>query len=310
MAIMLSEGFADVLEKGMYHVLMDEYDSLEQMRTALFDIRTSDSNQERVSAVGALGRMQPFRGKIHQDTAYQKEDKTFTHEQFTNSIIIERALLDDDRYNVIGRRSAGLGESVWQTEEAYSADVFNNAFSGSGTIVVDGTTVLSNTEGQALCSSSHSSGSSRISTTYSNTNSTKLSPSAVETARQAMRNFRNDAGNPIKVTADLILVPPEKEETAWEIISSRGKVDSAENNANFHFGKYKLAVWDFLSSTTNYFVIDSRLMKKFLVWYDRIPTEFMRNKDFHTLVAEFAVYGRWSWGWEDWKWVHGSNPSV
>ena len=124
-----------------------------------------------------------------------------------------------------------------------------------------------------------------------------------------MAGLKDDRGNLISVQPDLILVPRNLEETAWEIISSKGKVDSAENNANFHFGKYKLAVWDYLTDTNNYFVIDSAMAKMFLQWFDRIPLEFFQDKSFDTLIAKYAAYDRFSFGWSDWRWVYGQKVS-
>jgi hypothetical protein len=39
---------------------------------------------------------------------------------------------------------------------------------------------------------------------------------------------------------DMLLVPITLEEEAFELINSTGKVDTADNNKNFHEGKYKL----------------------------------------------------------------------
>lgn len=68
-----------------------------------------------------------------------------------------------------------------------------------------------------------------------------------------MTGFSGDRAEKLDIMPDLILIPRNLEETAWEIISSKGKVDTADNNANFHFGKYKLAVWDWLNDSNNWF---------------------------------------------------------
>jgi len=121
-----------------------------------------------------------------------------------------------------------------------------------------------------------------------------------------MAAFTGDQGEVINVNMDTILAPLDQEETAWEIINSKGKIDTADNNANFHFGKYKLIVWkNFLTDSNNWFAIDMDLMKDFLLFWDRIPLEFFQDSDSDTLVAKYIAYMRYGIGWSDWRWVYG-----
>lgn len=50
-------------------------------------------------------------------------------------------------------------------------------------------------------------------------------------------------------------------------------------------------------------------MKMFLKWFDRIPVEFNKDKDFDTYVSKWSVYTRYSYGFSDWKWIYGHNVS-
>jgi uncharacterized protein with von Willebrand factor type A (vWA) domain len=47
------------------------------------------------------------------------------------------------------------------------------------------------------------------------------------------------------------------------------------------------------------------LMKKDLWWFDRIPLEFMQDKDSDTLLAKYIGYMRYGYGWIDWKFIYG-----
>ena len=158
----------------------------------------------------------------------------------------------DDLYNIISKKPRGLAVAAKRTVEKSAASVFNNAFTGTGSITVEGTTVLSNTEALSLCNDAHT--STAVSSTQDNYGTTALSATSVEATRILMAGFKDDRDNAISVQPDMILVPRNLEQTAWEIISSKGKVDTAENNANFHYGKYKLAVWDFLQKDSPYYV--------------------------------------------------------
>lgn len=307
--MLVNEIFGDLLEPGLRAIYTDQYEQLPQMRPMIFNVQIADTSYVKDSSVGGFGDTQPFQGSIAYDDVFQGLDVTYTHVQYAKGFKVERQLWDDDLYNAIVRKPKGLALSASRTQEKLGADIFNNSFTGSGTIVVSGTTVLNNTDGQSLCSSSHNSGSARLSTTFSNTGTSSLSATAVETTRRKMAAFKDDTNNLISVNPDCIVVPRALEETAWQIISTRGEVASSNNNANFHYGRYKLAVWDFLTNAKNWWLMDSYMAMEFLFWYDRIPLEFFQDKDFDTLVAKFANYWRASWGWSDWRFIFGHNVS-
>ena len=125
-----------------------------------------------------------------------------------------------------------------------------------------------------------------------------------------MSAFKGDQGEVINVNMDTILAPIDLEETAWEIINSKGKIDTADNNPNFHFGKYKLVIWkNFLTDSNNWFAIDMELMKTFLLFWDRIPLEFFQDSDSDTLIAKYIAYMRYGLGWSDWRWIFGNLVS-
>lgn len=303
----ISENFADLLEPGLRKIFTDQYNQIPEMYQSIYNVNTTDKPYEKDSSVGSFGDMEPFNGQITYDEVYQGYDVKYEFAEFAKGFKVERKLYDDDMYNVINRKPAGLALAAKRTKEKYAASVFNSAFSGAGSITVSGLTILTNTEALSLCNSSHTSTASA--TTQSNSGTTALSPAAVEATRIIGCGLKDDRDNQISITYDTILVPRNLEETAWTIINTTGKVDSAENNKNFHYGKYKLAVWDYLSDSNNWFMIDQAMSKMFLNWYTRIPLEFNQDKSFDTYIAKYSAYERYGWGWSDWRWIYGHNVS-
>jgi len=135
----------------------------------------------------------------------------------------------------------------------------------------------------SLCNNAHT--HVGTTTTQDNLSTSALSKTSLSAARLAMRDYLDETDNLINASGDTLLVPPELEQTAWELVMSDKKIDSAENNANFWKGRYKVLVWDYLTDTNNWFLIDSRYAKLFLKWFDRIPVEFNKDKDFDTLTV-------------------------
>lgn len=294
----IAEHFGDLLAPGFRKIFEDQFNVIPSMLPDLFNMQTSDKPEEKDSAVGGFSDFNEFDGTISYDEAYQQYDKTYTPVEFCKGFKVQRKLFDDDLYNIMNKKPMGLSISARRTREKRGAAIFNNAFTDAS---IGG-------DGIALCASGHTSNTPSIAT-QTNSGTSALSATSVEAARIAMADFRDFEGEKISIIPDLLLVPRALEQTAWEIISSRGKVETANNNANFHFGKYKLGVWDYLTDANNWFMIDSTMKDMYLLWFDRIPLEMGRDKDFDTYLAKFSAYMRFSVGYSDWRWIYGNLVS-
>jgi hypothetical protein len=132
----------------------------------------------------------------------------------------------------------------------------------------------------------------------------------VASQRVAMINFRGDQAERISVMPTGILIPPDLYDSAYEIVASQGKPDTANNNANVHFGQYEIVEWNYLTDTNNWFMYDGGMMKDFgLIWLDRIKGEFAFVEDFDTLQGKWRAYSRWGYSWVDWRWINGAQVS-
>ena len=188
-----------------------------------------------------------------------------------------------------------LANSANRSREKLGAGIFDLGFTYTPT---DGDAV-------SLYNTAHPSRVSGVAT-QSNRGTSALSATNVETVRINMHDFRDDQNEKISVQADTLLVPRALELTGWEIINSKGRVDIANNNANFHQGKYKLVVWDRLTDTTDWFMSDYNMQKEFLVWYNRVPNQFFQDKDSSTMMAIYLGYYRVGTGWDDWRFTFGN----
>jgi hypothetical protein len=292
----VQENFADLLEPGLRKVFADVFNRQESMLSVLYSMQTSDKAVEHDLEMGDMANLEPFEGTIPYDDTGEGYKTDYTHLEYARGIKIERRLVINDLYNIINRRPAALALSAFRRREADGASVFNTSFT------------LNNLTGDALplCSTAHTSKVGGAN--QSNQLTDALSATAVETARQTMIAFKSNRDNVITVKPDMLIVPHQLEEKAYEIINSKGKVDTAQNNANFHQGKYKLVVWpNYLTSATKWWMVDSELMKMFLLWFDREPVQFFKDRDFDSLQAKFAAYAYYSFGYSDWRWVLGEN---
>lgn len=301
----LSENFGDVLDPRFQRIFHEEYDELPDMLPELFAFPMDNGrNDMRWSGVGAFADWGQFTGSVSYDDLFQGFDTTATHLEFASGFQIERKLFDDDQYNIMDQRPAGLATAAQRTRQKHGARILNNAFSSDTFFYV-------NSEGVALCSNSHTTNATGVSTStgFDNLTTSSLSATALSAARIQMVGFRDDRGNRMSVMPDELWIPNDLFETAYEIVASMGKVDTANNNRNVHEGAYTIKEWNYLSDTNNWFLCDSSMRRKFCVWVDRVEKEFAFAEDLDTLIAKWRGYMRYSNAWVDWRWILGGQVS-
>jgi hypothetical protein len=295
----INEQWVQLLEPGLrniFDVATGELAAASKI-PLLYNINGSSKAEEHDLGIGSFGNWSEYKGTIEYDEPEQGFKTTYTHVEFAQGFTVARKLVDDDQYNVINAMPRKLAVGAMRKREIDAASVFNNAFSSS---YVGGDSI-------ALCGAHpYSPGNA---STQSNTGTTALSYDAIIATRKLMRSFEDDRGQLVPINPDTVLVPPELENTAWEIINSMGKVDTANNNENYvRSTGINLVVWDYLTDANNWFMLDSSLAGMYLNWFNRVPLEFATDPTGdYTLNARFRGYMRYSYGWSDWRFVYGQN---
>jgi phage major head subunit gpT-like protein len=266
-------------------------------RDMLFDVKKTSKLDETYLELGDIGSMNDFTGDLEYDDVSQGYKMTVTQSELAKGIKVQRKFAETDQLDVVEGLPKLLGLSARRRMAVDTFAFLNNAFNTSLTTI----------DALQLCSTAHTSNQDGVATTQSNKGSSAASPVALEAARQAMMRFMTNRDNLFEVKPDMIICPRALEETFYEIIKSSGKVDTANNNRNFHMGKYKLLVSDWLDDDNNWFVVDSELMKMFNVWNNVVPLEFGQAKDFDGFTAKYAAYMFYGYGSRDWRFIYGSE---
>lgn len=266
-------------------------------------MKTSTKNYEKDSSAGALGDFEEFTGTVGYEDTSQGYDKRYEFTEYVKGMKIERKLKDDDLYQIMSKRPKQLGYSAVRTREKHAATPFNDAFTAEPSAALGGPLDSSGNPTELCASDQYNAGNGGA---QSNEGTSSFSATSVEATRRLMIAFKGDNGETISTSPDSFLLPIELEETGWEIINSKGKVDTADNNPNFHQGKYKMIIWpNFLTDANNWFMMDYELMKEYLLWWDRVSLEFFQDSDSDTLIAKYIAYMRYGYGWSDWRWIFG-----
>ena len=297
--------FGDLLDVRFQKIFDDNFPQLNDMLPELFDFPTDNGRIDmRFGQISGYPDIPEFSGSVTSQSAAQGDDTTITPIEFASGIQVERRLFDTDQFSIMNQRPAGLARAAQRTRQKFGARVFNNAFS------VD-TLFYVNSEAVALCSNSHTTTIQTASTAvgFDNLTTSALSATAVASSRIQMRGFRDAAAQKGDIEPDGLWFPPDLYEIAFEIDSSMGKVDSAENNRNVHFGRYTLHEWQHMNDPNNWFMVDSSLQKESLKWFDSVPVEFAMAEELDTLRAKWRLYMVLGNGHLDWRWIIGANVS-
>lgn len=266
-------------------------------RDALFSVEKSDKLEETYLEHGDIGTMGEFTGDLDYEDISQGYKMTIEANEMAKGIKIQRKFIRTDQINVVKKLPRMLGLTARRKIASDTWALFNNAFNTSYTTL----------DALQLCSTAHTSNDNQGGSNQGNQGTTAFSAVQVEAIRRLMKAYLTNTDQLFEVNPDMLIVPRALEESAYELIKSSGKVDTANNNANFHKGKYKLLVSDWLDDSNNFFVVDSELMKHMLHWNNVDPLEFGQAKDFDGFNAKYRAYMFYGFGASDWRFVYGSE---
>jgi phage major head subunit gpT-like protein len=171
---------------------------------------------------------------------------------------------------------------------------------------------MTSEENLSLCNTAHTTKSGTSTANgFSNAGTSALSKTSVAATRILMRKFRNDVSERIIINPDTLIVPDNLVYTATEIVGTEKGLNSAEGTINVHYKQFKVIPYLRLDDydTNNWFMVDMELMKKLLIWINRISPETNNTIDWETFMIKESIYGRFGNGFLDWRFVYGHNVS-
>lgn len=307
--MLISGNFAELLRPGLQQIFDTLAGRPDPVRDTLFNVIPSSMAWEEYEGMGTVGLVPPWSGQVEYEDfdAYYK--KTIRNFLLVKGISVEKTLLEDDQYGKIRQRATGLGETFATTKEHDAVQVFINAFTDSGKNRMGDS--VAGADAVGLCSTAHPRSPMQSGTTQSNEGTLALTIDNVDTTRQNMLNFTDDRGQLMGVSPDLVLVPAELQRTAETIFSSKAQYEpgSANFTVNLFGGRMRVIMWNRLTDSNAWFMIDSRLMKQYLIWQERVAPAFEALPQVNPEVAQFSGRMRYGIGWTYWSWIFGQNPS-
>lgn len=271
--------------------------------TEVFNMMTSDSAfEEDLTAAGVrLFVKTPESTEVSEDEFKPGYSIRYDHLDYALRMGFSHQFMRDGKYNIWGDRSRDMGFSARQTKEILVADVFNNGFSTNGY------------DGVPLFSASHplirGGGSSGQVQSNVLTNVSTLSVISYRAMLTLFRKQFDETGvRRIALEPSVLVVGPDYEFDALEIVKSAGRPDTANRADNVSRQRTSVKVWDYLTNSHFWFMGVAKGQHKLKV-YDRESfhvTEFEDEKArMNWIMAAFSF----SFGYSYYLGWMGTNPT-
>ena len=301
----ISENFIRLLDTRLKEVSSKTWDELPSQKGELYRDVPSDSAWEEFFSVGAVADIPAFNGKLEYLTQSPGYLTRIEPKEYAAGLAFERKFLDDKKYAVMSDQVESLTVAAQRTKAKIEVDPFAYAFSSAFSYMYS-------EEGVSLCNDSHTT-KSGVSTAsgFDNAGTSAMSKTSIAATKLAMLRFRNDIGERIVTNPDTIVCGESLADTALEIVGSEKNPDNANNTINTLYKGYKVLVLKRLDDydSNNWYLVDSRQMKKHLMWIDRIAKETKMTVDFETMMLKWSIYFRCGNGWNDWRFIMGHAVS-
>jgi len=309
----------DVLEAVFRELYTRDMASKKDYIPMMYSVEKSEKDTESFDSIGGEGLMEEW-GRSGNSVNYEDIDelwqKRYRHQKYSAGRVIDRDLIDDLKLSEVKNRIRGLSDAVYKTRQYQAVEDFNNAFVTTTGVNFRGRTYnAAGPDGKALCAVNHPYSPTNETDVQSNAGTKDLSIDAWDETSVLMQEWVDDKGNLMAVIPNTLIVAPYNARKALQIAGMPGKEipkyepGSPNFSINIYEGDVKVIVNPFLKNRKAWFAADDTRMKNAHKWFDRRKPENGSVTDFDTEVSKFKVVGRWSYGFIDYSWVFGHNPS-
>ncbi len=285
-----------LLEAGLKTVFFEAYDAAVGDWEKICTVVPSEQDTETYAWLGSVPNMREFKDE-RLPAGLLEHEYSIRNKTWEASIAVERAAIEDDLYGQIKLRVQGLAR---EAKRHVDEIVFS--------MLAQGFTATCH-DGQCFFDTDHSEGESG---TQSNKGTDALSTTSLQAAVTAMMKFKDDRGKLLGIVPDLLVVPPDLQWTALELLNSvyyPELVTAAEGSqklsANPLKGKLDLVVSPYLTDTNNWYLLATRWVVRPVIFQSRVPLEFtalegtsesgfMRDEYMYGVRARYNVgFGLW-----------------
>lgn len=296
----LQDLYLDTALPWIEHIIEEEYEAFAKVSQEIFNVRDMKYGIVQHAQVSALSpAAEVAEGEeISQDRVYQGYSTTFKSKKYGILLSTSQECIDHEKYDSISKNPKKMGRAVASTCEIVAAAILNNGFTTNGS---DGVPLFSTAH--PLLSPGGGTSSNKLAV------DADLSATSVKDLITLMRKIKDTSGNRVMIKPKKLIVPPELEFSAWEILRSVYIPDSPNNNLSAigPSSDYRIEpiVWDYLTDTDGHFMQADNSEHDMYFFWDKQP-EVKSQMEFKTDVALSRILCRFTVGYSDWRGIVGT----
>jgi phage major head subunit gpT-like protein len=235
-------------------------------------VATPIPSSARENTYGWLARIPRMREWVGPRVAanLRAHDFTIVNKDFELTIEVDRNKIEDDQLGVFKLHTQLMGEQA----RKHGDDLLTELIQGNGN-GFDGVPFFSDSHPEAPGESG--------SGTYDNDFALALDAAGANynTVRSAMMAFNGDDGKPLKIRPSLLVVPPQLEQTARQLLNASVVIDGGGNAGVSNVWQNSadlLVVPEFANQPTVWYLFDTTRAIKPFVWQERKSPEFVSRQ--------------------------------
>lgn len=304
MALMITNTFVNALSRIMRKAFFNTIEKIPEFYPVVINVENEGKQArpfiDEMSLVGfGLMPEKPQGESLIYDRAYEGYVTRYTFISAAMGYRVSKEMMLEDAVGIIPQLPKALAYSARQTVENKVWNLFNLGFTAG----------VTGADGKVLFASDHP---LKGGGTFSNTaTAAALTPTSLQNAIvNAFDLLVDDRNLPIVRSAKFLVVPPQLERTALELIKSAYIPGSANNDVNIQYDRLQVVVSRYIDSDTAWFVLgnkgplgsDAHNLKVIWRWKDN----FEQDKDFDTKSIKSSLDFRYTYGWSDWRGTYGN----
>lgn len=296
----------NLLEAGLKTVFFEEYDRTPSDWGRVATVVPSTADTEDYAWLGSAPAMREFKDE-RLPAGLLEHGYSIKNKTWESSVAVDRAALEDERYGQIKVRIQGLGREARRHQDELVFSLLRGGFNQDCY------------DGQYFFDTDHSEGESG---NQSNKGTAALSATALQSAISAMMKFKDDRGRPLGIIPDLLVVPPDLQWSAMELLNSTyypelvtqsgGNGGTQKLATNVLKGRLDLVVSPYLTDGNDWFLLCTNGPVKPLIFQSRVPVEFaaLEGNSENGFMRDQYLYGvraRYNVGFGLWQMAYGSQ---
>lgn len=228
---------------------------------------------------------------------------TLKNRKWENTLAVDRDDLEDEQYGQIKIRAGQLGNKAAQHRNILTWQLFA---AGATNVCYDGSNFFDTTHTE------------NQSGTQVNKGTTALSATSYGAARALMMGFKDDTGILIGIRPTLLIVSPQNEQVARQILTSDFVVSDtvAAAQSNIWKGTAELLVVPWLTDSNDWFLVDDTQFIKPMIFQvkEEMSLKYLdgSSDSERAFMRDEFLYGtraRYNVGYGDWRPAFGSIVS-